>query len=161
MSKRNTENHGEPVNLDSFLEFVSLEMSIYSKRLATFKGSWAYNNDENAQCSSERMARAGFYCSELKPNADCARCYVCQHELLWDAQDDPWDEHRNHRPDCELVKIGKQDESEFTCREQLRILSFIYSCRQNVIVDDSIEDLRALMDKLMADVDKVMRTNGV
>ena len=35
------------------------------------------------------MARAGFYCSEIKPNADCARCYVCQHEILWDAEDDP------------------------------------------------------------------------
>ena len=36
------------------------------------------------------MARAGFYCSEQQLGTDSARCYVCQHELLWDPQDDPW-----------------------------------------------------------------------
>ena len=51
----NTENIAEPVNLDSFLEFVNLEMSIYSKRLATFEGVWIYDNEENAQCTSERV----------------------------------------------------------------------------------------------------------
>uniref|UniRef100_A0A915MND8 Uncharacterized protein n=1 Tax=Meloidogyne javanica TaxID=6303 RepID=A0A915MND8_MELJA len=29
----------------------------------------------------------------------------------------------------------------------------------NIIVDDAIEDLRALMDKLLMDVNKVMRKN--
>ncbi|KAF7636050.1 hypothetical protein Mgra_00004499 [Meloidogyne graminicola] len=176
-TKRNTKHDhtAEPVNLDSFLEFVNLEMFIYSKRLASFQGKWPYDNDENAQCTSERMAKAGFYCTENKPT-DAGRCYVCHHELLWDAQDDPWydlslleyffnylmdsfwgDEHRNHRPDCELVKIGKQDEAEFTICEQLRIMAFSYSCRQNIIAEDSIEDLRELMDKLFDNVDKVIR----
>lgn len=91
------------------------------------------------------MARAGFFCSDRTPDTDSARCYVCQHELLWDPEDDPWfkkyeeliiltikfdrEEHCRHRPDCELVKVGKQDEKEFTVLEQLRIMAYIYSTR--------------------------------
>jgi len=55
LTTKNAENQAEPVNLDSFLEFVNLEMALYSKRLATFEGVWAYDNDENAQCTSERV----------------------------------------------------------------------------------------------------------
>jgi hypothetical protein len=55
-TRNTTENNlTEPVNLDSFLEFVNLDMAICSKRLATFKDVWIYDKDVDAQCTSERV----------------------------------------------------------------------------------------------------------
>ena len=146
----------EPVDLDDFLRSVNLDMAVYQRRLDTFKGNWKYENDKDAICTAEKLARAGFYYTEEAPGSDAARCYVCQHELLWDPHDEPWDEHSAHRPDCQLVINGKQDENEFTVFEQLQIMAFMYATRMYPYADEAIENLRKLMDKLKLDTERAI-----
>jgi hypothetical protein len=38
-------------------------------------------------------------------------------------------EHIRHRPDCELVKMNKPEE-EYTVRDVLRLVAYVYSTRQ-------------------------------
>ena len=38
-------------------------------------------------------------------------------------------EHIRHRPDCELVKLNKPEE-EYTVRDVLRLVAYVYSTRQ-------------------------------
>nr|CAD7262078.1 unnamed protein product [Timema shepardi] len=69
------------------------ELLFEEARLKTF-GNWPYNND--AACSPEKMAEAGFYACGSTEDPDEAR-----------------KEHKSHAPKCMFVKFGKK-ESELT-----------------------------------------------
>uniref|UniRef100_A0A914HFQ7 Survivin n=1 Tax=Globodera rostochiensis TaxID=31243 RepID=A0A914HFQ7_GLORO len=134
---------------------LNLNLFVFENRLASYEGKWRYTEG----CTAEKMACAGFYCTEKRKNSDAAKCYVCQHEMLWDPEDDPWEEHKKHRPDCLLVKIGKQNEAEFTVREVLLLMAHVQSTKKYVWADESVNNLSALMTQLVLDTDKMIDFN--
>lgn len=68
------------------------------------------------------MAEAGFYWEGSVKEPDSAACFMC-HKVLngWEEQDDPWQEHKKHAPQCVFVKIGKK-EDEYTVEEHINLL---------------------------------------
>ncbi|KAL3089997.1 hypothetical protein niasHS_006449 [Heterodera schachtii] len=130
-----------------------LHMFVFANRLATFEGRWNYKEG----CTAEKMARAGFFCTEKrKKPSDAAKCFICLHEMYWDPEDEPWEEHKKHRPDCPLVTIGKQNEDEFTVREVLLLLAYEHSTKMYPVADASMKELDALMKQLLADTQKAV-----
>jgi hypothetical protein len=76
-------------NMEKMMESVDLSNFVYKNRLTTFEGKWPYDKQEGANCTSEKMAEAGFVCTATKSDPEAASCFVCQHEMLWDPDDDP------------------------------------------------------------------------
>lgn len=71
--------------------------------------TWPFNATK--RCNVSKMAEAGFYWSGTPTEPDSATCFACGKVLDgWEENDDPWDEHRQHAPQCVFVKIGKPEE---------------------------------------------------
>lgn len=78
-------------------------MSDLNKRLSTFR-TW----DTKYQCKSE-LSIAGFYYAGI---ADVVICFYCGGSVgNWEIDDDPWEEHKRHFPNCFFLKIGERDNS--------------------------------------------------
>lgn len=62
------------------------------------------------------MAEAGFYwCGNEREN-DTAACFLCNKHLDgWEVDDDPWQEHLKHAPQCQFAKNHKP-EAEYTVK---------------------------------------------
>uniref|UniRef100_A0A1I7UAR7 Inhibitor of apoptosis-like protein n=1 Tax=Caenorhabditis tropicalis TaxID=1561998 RepID=A0A1I7UAR7_9PELO len=86
----------------------------YKDRLATYK-NFSLDEVPDATCTSKTLARAGFVCT----GEESAKCPFCLKELDFEAEDDPWDEHKKRGSDCEFVRIGKLDESTLTLAETI------------------------------------------
>lgn len=82
--------------------------SLYTvqERLDTFtEAHWPY---DSGSCTVTKMAEAGFYFCGTEATPDWVRCVVCHHEMDgWEEEDEPWNEHKKHRPDCPFVKKVK------------------------------------------------------
>jgi hypothetical protein len=81
-----------------------LEASMDSEadRLATFKPrAWPHG----ARITRERLAAAGFFASPTPAAPDRVVCFACHNTLSeWQPDDDPWEEHCRHYPDCPFVQ---------------------------------------------------------
>ncbi|KPJ03689.1 Baculoviral IAP repeat-containing protein 5 [Papilio xuthus] len=55
------------------------------------------------------MAEAGFYSVATgTDDLDAAKCFLCGKELDgWEADDDPWAEHKSHAGKCAFVQLAK------------------------------------------------------
>uniref|UniRef100_A0A1I7XNI9 Inhibitor of Apoptosis domain protein n=1 Tax=Heterorhabditis bacteriophora TaxID=37862 RepID=A0A1I7XNI9_HETBA len=95
------------------------DIIFYAQRLATFK-KWCYDK-EDTPCSSEKLARAGFYFSGTRADPSAATCAFCKKEMIFDATDDPWAEHKSHSEHCVFVELNKLDETEWTVRDFLKL----------------------------------------
>ncbi|RVE50003.1 hypothetical protein evm_005356 [Chilo suppressalis] len=82
---------------------------LVDERIKTFK-NWPFN-DKN-QCNIRNMAEAGFYSVATgDDDADAAKCFLCGKELDgWEANDDPWAEHKSHAAKCAFVQMGKKED---------------------------------------------------
>ncbi|CRK90640.1 CLUMA_CG004343, isoform A [Clunio marinus] len=70
-------------------------------RIASFK-NWQYS--ESDKCSVQKMAEAGFFYTGHGEDDDSATCFVCGKVLDgWESNDDPWEEHEKHAPNCRFV----------------------------------------------------------
>ncbi|OWR42898.1 apoptosis inhibitor survivin [Danaus plexippus plexippus] len=69
------------------------------------------------------MAEAGFYSVATgEDDADAAKCFLCGKELDgWEADDDPWGEHKSHAAKCAFVQLGKK-EDELLLSEMLSVV---------------------------------------
>lgn len=77
-------------------------------RLASFK-KWPF--DKKSPCNIEKMAQAGFYWCGTDREPDTAACFTCGKVLDgWERDDDPWQEHTKHAPQCLFVKLHKNEE---------------------------------------------------
>lgn len=57
------------------------------------------------------MAEAGFYYSGLDEEDDSATCFVCGKVLDgWERNDEPWNEHNKHAPNCKFVKMHNTED---------------------------------------------------
>merc|ERR1712136_195827 len=92
----------EDENYDPFTDF---DMCLEENRLATFK-DWPFDSEDGAKCTSEKMAKAGWYHPGSNNEPDLARCFVCLKELDgWEPEDDPMKEHKSHSSKCAFLKI--------------------------------------------------------
>lgn len=79
------------------------------ERIKTFK-NWPFNDKH--KCNVRNMAEAGFYSVATGvDDADAAKCFLCGKELDgWEADDDPWAEHKSHAMKCAFVQLGKRED---------------------------------------------------
>ncbi|KAH7724441.1 Baculoviral IAP repeat-containing protein 5 [Aphelenchoides avenae] len=105
-----------------FEEIKNTELLLYKHRLASFANAWPYDRDENAVCTSQKLAEAGFFSTSSKDCKDSAKCFFCRHELLWDPQDDPMSEHREHSPKCHFLAMEKPEDS-WTVKDIFKLLA--------------------------------------
>ncbi|XP_076648704.1 baculoviral IAP repeat containing deterin [Halictus rubicundus] len=85
-------------------------------RLQTFE-CWPFQSSDNS-CNPERMASAGFVAVGGKEEPDLVECFICSKQLDgWDPEDDPWDEHNKHQPQCPYIKLGKPDQESWTVHD--------------------------------------------
>ena len=62
------------------------------------------------------MAQAGFYYSGVSTEDDSCTCFVCGKVLDgWEKNDNPWQEHEKHAPNCHFVKLNL-DQANLTVR---------------------------------------------
>lgn len=67
------------------------------------------------------MAEAGFFWCGTIAEPDSAACFLCGKVLdNWEADDDPWFEHRKHAPQCLFATLGKR-EKQLTLDEFLSV----------------------------------------
>ncbi|XP_014362127.1 baculoviral IAP repeat-containing protein 5 [Papilio machaon] len=81
---------------------------LIEEREKTFK-NWPFS-DKN-KCNVRNMAEAGFYSVATgTDDLDAAKCFLCGKELDgWEADDDPWAEHKSHAGKCAYVQLGKNE----------------------------------------------------
>ncbi|VDO95588.1 unnamed protein product [Heligmosomoides polygyrus] len=60
-----------------------------------------------------RCAGAGFIYSGTKSESATATCVFCFKEMIFEEQDDPWEEHKSHTKNCAFVEVNKLDEKEW------------------------------------------------
>lgn len=104
-----------------------------------------------------QLAAAGFYkCNTDKDGSDECVCFYCGKGLGdWDAEDDPFKEHKSHSPNCKFISLGRP-ESEFkvgccccyilfeqlfdlTCRVKINVLAERIPGFVRVVVPESYE----------------------
>lgn len=78
----------------------------YQKRLDTYARWPAYS-----PMYPSALAAAGFFYTGTDDRVECFKCGL--HLRQWKADDDPWIEHKRHRPACRFVR---ECENEVTCR---------------------------------------------
>ncbi|CAB01130.1 Baculoviral IAP repeat-containing protein bir-2 [Caenorhabditis elegans] len=86
-----------------------------AERFASFKG-FVYDKRINIACTSEKLARAGFYSTASPEFPASAKCPFCMLEINFEQCDDPWEKHKSGSPHCEFVMIGEIEESELSFR---------------------------------------------
>ncbi|XP_026324409.1 baculoviral IAP repeat-containing protein 5 [Hyposmocoma kahamanoa] len=86
----------------------NLYLFLMEDRIKTFK-NWPFSDKE--KCNVKNMAEAGFYSVATgDEDADAAKCFLCGKELDgWEANDDPWAEHKSHASQCAFVQLGKKE----------------------------------------------------
>lgn len=113
---------------DSTNSFVSIPHSVgpikrfffFESRLESFRDlGWVHRS---GPCDAEKMAAAGFY--KLNAVDDHVNCAFCDKKLCgWEAQDDPFGEHRKFNPQCLFAQIGKR-EPDLDVRELILLARF-------------------------------------
>ncbi|CAG8681840.1 35184_t:CDS:2, partial [Racocetra persica] len=62
---------------------------------------WPYKDSEEYKATPETLAKAGFYFNPVPNSKDNVVCFLCHKSMEgWDPQDDPFEEHAKHSPDC-------------------------------------------------------------
>lgn len=69
--------------------------------------SWFHQMHQNCL----QLAAAGFYkCNTAKDGSDECVCFYCGKTLGdWDAEDDPFKEHKDHSPKCQFINLGRRE----------------------------------------------------
>lgn len=56
------------------------------------------------------MAAAGFYKCSTDADSDVCACFYCGKTLdYWDANDDPFQEHKTHSPSCKFINLDRHE----------------------------------------------------
>ncbi|ETN80861.1 inhibitor of Apoptosis domain protein [Necator americanus] len=129
---------------DLLFESLASEESdtlFYTFRKATFK-NWCFDK-KNSPCSSNALSRAGFFFSGSRSEPAAATCAYCLKEMIFEENDDPWEEHKSHAKMCSFVELGKLDEKEWTVRDFIYLLSGRIAAEQRQNVIQEIKDFEA------------------
>lgn len=101
------------------------------------------------------MAEAGFFHCPTDQEPDAAMCFMCLKELDgWEPDDDPWQEHKNHSPQCPFLTLKGPIESmtveEFLNLEATRQKNKLKKLMENKIkeFENIAKDVRKEMEFL-------------
>ncbi|XP_011496715.1 PREDICTED: baculoviral IAP repeat-containing protein 5 [Ceratosolen solmsi marchali] len=130
----------ESINTSLILE--NLNPTFWKKgRLETF-GHWPYKS-ESHRCTPENMASAGFFAVGEKDEPDLVECFICSKQLDgWEPDDDPWQEHKKHQPNCLYIKLNKSDEGSLTIKELFQLMQHYYARNKNLEFEKLIGTLK-------------------
>ncbi|XP_054008306.1 baculoviral IAP repeat-containing protein 5 [Hylaeus anthracinus] len=128
-------------------------------RLKTFE-QWPFQSSDNS-CNPNQMAAAGFHVIGGKEEPDLVQCFICSKQLDgWDPDDDPWDEHVKHQPQCQFVKLNKPDERSWTIQELFDLFKIYKVTECMSILEEAIDIVKektALMVKQIPRIYKESR----
>ncbi|GAB6022082.1 Baculoviral IAP repeat-containing protein 5 [Chamberlinius hualienensis] len=134
------------LNLTKALIKYPKEMSLEENRKKSFL-NWPFEEDCN--CTSQKMAEAGFYHCRDDHAPDLVCCFVCLKELEgWEPDDKPWDEHKSHCPKCPFVLLGKKT-GDLTLKEFVKLEAEKQSIRTRKISDYLNEQLNVFNDTVL------------
>ncbi|KAJ1350442.1 hypothetical protein KIN20_006232 [Parelaphostrongylus tenuis] len=142
-------------------EIASEESNVifYAHRKATFV-DWCFDKD-GARCSSDALARAGFVYSGRRTEPATAICVFCFKEMIFEKEDDPWEEHRSHAQSCSFVELKKLDEKDWTVRDLISLVSgrlAAIQCFQKQSILKAAEDFRKASEEIKQMFIKAMRS---
>lgn len=139
-------------------EIVSEESNalFYVHRKATFK-KWCFDNG-TSPCSSDALAKAGFIYSGSRRDPAAATCVFCFKEMIFEEQDDPWEEHRAHAKSCSFVELNKLDEKDWTVRDFLSLLSGRIAAAQRRTILETAEDFKTASEEIRQMYMKAMKS---
>ncbi|XP_041364012.1 baculoviral IAP repeat-containing protein 5.2-A-like [Gigantopelta aegis] len=127
-------------------------MHLEECRLHSFK-NWPYSEEYN--CTPQKLAEAGWYHCPTNQEPDAVRCFVCLKELDgWEPNDDPWEEHKKHSPQCPLLKLNSKVE-DLTVESYLRLESKRQKIRVQKILDARIEEYRNAAKEIREEMVKI------
>ncbi|KAJ1374910.1 hypothetical protein KIN20_038107 [Parelaphostrongylus tenuis] len=129
----------------------------YAHRKATFK-KWCFDKD-GAPCSSDALARAGFVYSGTRRDPAAATCAFCSKEMIFEANDDPWEEHRSHAKNCSFVELDKLNESDWTVRDFFFLLAGRIAATRRRSFLEAAEDFKNASEEIVQMCTKTMRSS--
>uniref|UniRef100_A0A0K0D1K6 Baculoviral IAP repeat-containing protein 5 n=1 Tax=Angiostrongylus cantonensis TaxID=6313 RepID=A0A0K0D1K6_ANGCA len=134
-------------------EITSDESNVifYVHRKETFR-IWPFDK-KNARCSSDALARAGFVYTGTRREPAVAKCVFCFKELIFEKEDDPWEEHRSHSKNCCFVELNKPNEKDWTVRDFMFLVSGRIAASQRV----SILEFAELFRKASEDIEEMYK----
>ncbi|VDM64438.1 unnamed protein product [Angiostrongylus costaricensis] len=130
----------------------------YVHRKETFK-DWCFDK-ENARCSSDavslnfiaqvrfQLARAGFVYTGTRREPAVAKCVFCFKELIFEKEDDPWEEHRSHAKNCCFVELNKLNEKDWTVRDFMSLVSGRIAASQRQSILEFAEQFRKASEEV-------------
>ncbi|KAK6013432.1 inhibitor of Apoptosis domain protein [Ostertagia ostertagi] len=141
-----------------FDEVASEESDVlfYHHRKATFK-NWCFDKSRSP-CTSEALARAGFIFSGTRSEPATATCAFCLKEMIFEEQDDPWEEHQSHTRDCSFVELNKLDEKTWTVRDFIFLLAGRIAAQQRKKVVEEAENFRYASEEIVQMAEKALRS---
>lgn len=148
----------EALKSDLFNKVASEESNVifYAHRKATFK-KWCFDKD-NAPCSSDALARAGFVYSGTRRDPAAATCVFCLKEMIFEENDDPWEEHRSHAKNCSFVELDKLDENDWTVRDFFSLLAGRLAATQKRSLLETADDVKAATEEIMHMCTRAMKS---
>jgi len=110
-------------------------------RLQTYK-YWPFSLKE--QCNANSMSAAGFFCVGGEDEPDLVECFMCCKQLDgWESNDDPWEEHKKHQPNCQFMQLNKPDEDSLTVTELFKLIQNYYKQKNKLELENSIKALKS------------------
>ncbi|VDL73141.1 unnamed protein product [Nippostrongylus brasiliensis] len=128
----------------------------YAHRKATFK-NWCFDK-VRSPCTSEALAKAGFVYSGNRYEPANAKCVFCLKEMIFEEQDDPWEEHQSHTKGCAFVELGKLDEKEWTVKDFFFLLAGWIAARERKKIINEAETFRAAAREIEIMAEKALNS---
>nr|XP_003699803.1 PREDICTED: baculoviral IAP repeat-containing protein 5 [Megachile rotundata] len=127
-----------------------------ASRLKTFE-DWPFQSIDEP-CNPEQMASAGFVFIGNKEEPDLAECFICSKQLDgWNSDDDPWNEHLKHQPECPFIKLGKPDEASWTVQDLFNLFKKYIVKECNNELDRALTKAKEESSKLVGEIPYIYR----
>ncbi|CAD5218908.1 unnamed protein product [Bursaphelenchus okinawaensis] len=112
------------------------------QRLKTFS-QWPYDNNEENECTSKKLAAAGFLMTSADPEEPSAKCEWCLKELVFDPSDDPF---TCHFKVCPMFQFKKSEE-DWSAMDTLTALLWYKAVNEMQQLRESKEVLGSTVDE--------------
>ncbi|CAN6655634.1 hypothetical protein TRVA0_028S00936 [Trichomonascus vanleenenianus] len=94
---------------------------VQARKTTFLMNNWPHDKKKGWFATSERLAKAGFYCNLEDKDSDLATCAYCELSLDgWEPKDDPVEEHRRRTPDCIFFTTPEPEKKKKSTRSKKR-----------------------------------------
>ncbi|PIO77502.1 hypothetical protein TELCIR_00384 [Teladorsagia circumcincta] len=77
--------------------------------------------------------------------------------MIFEEQDDPWEEHQSHTRDCSFVELNKLDENSWTVRDFIFLLAGRIAAQQRKKVFEEADNFRYASEEIVQMAEKALR----